>query len=351
MKARDKLGIGSKILQARLSNRARPFFVQYSLINACDGDCVYCNCPNRENPQLTTEEHLRIFDEFARLGTVRVKFLGGEPLLRDDLGELIEGVKSRGMRCAMTTNGYLIPKRFDWVRNLDEIIISIDGDERAHDALRGAGTWRKVMQGIEMCAAEGLDFFLTTVLTRSNLDQVDWMLALARRLGVMANFQMVQHNPEMYGPEASRMVPEREETQGVLRKIIRAKQEGAPVLFTERSYRRTLEWADYHRERVERPGERSPCTAGRYFVEVEPNGDVYPCVLHMGGFQPKNALRDGVEEAWRHAGEHSCFDCYNTWLNENRAIFDLAPSVLVNFWNNYMRRRPRALEAAGQPGG
>jgi len=158
MKARDKLGIGSRILQARLLNRPKPFFVQYSLVNACDGACVYRNCRNRENPQIKTEDHLRIFDEFARLGTVRIKFLGGEPLLRNDLGTLIDGVKSRGMRCAMTANGYRIPRRFDWVRTLDEIIISIDGDQAAHDALRGEGTWSKVMAGIEMCASEGLDF-------------------------------------------------------------------------------------------------------------------------------------------------------------------------------------------------
>jgi hypothetical protein len=60
-------------------------------------------------------------------------------------------------------------------------------------------------------------------------------------------------------------------------------------------------------------------------------------VLQIGTFQPKNAFRDGVEAAWRHASSHSCFDCYNTWLNENRGIFDLHPSILRNFWSNYMR--------------
>jgi hypothetical protein len=70
---------------------------------------------------------------------------------------------------------------------------------------------------------------------------------------------------------------------------------------------------------------------------MEPNGDIYPCVLHVGTFKPKNAARDGVEAAWRHTQRHSCFDCYNTWLNENRAIFDLHPAVLTNFWRHYLR--------------
>ena len=69
--------------------------------------------------------------------------------------------------------------------------------------------------------------------------------------------------------------------------------------------------------------------AGKYFLQLEPNGDIYPCVLQIGSFQPKNAFRDGVEAAWRHASSHSCFDCYNTWLNENRAT-DVPRGTMVN---------------------
>ena len=158
----------------------------------------------------------------------------------------------------------------------------------------------------------------------------------------MANFQLVQHNREMYGQEADSWMPAPAEARDVLRKIIRAKEAGRPVLFTARSYRHTLAWPDHSEERTERSGESSPCMAGRYFVEIEPNGDVYPCVLHMGAFEPKNALRDGAESAWKHASQHACFDCYNTWLNENKAIFRLAPDVVVNFCRNYMRPRTRA---------
>jgi hypothetical protein len=57
-----------------------------------------------------------------------------------------------------------------------------------------------------------------------------------------------------------------------------------------------------------------------------------------------------VEEAWLHAGPHSCFSCYNTWLNENRAVFDLHPSVLGNFWANYLRPRSGPADPAPASG-
>jgi MoaA/NifB/PqqE/SkfB family radical SAM enzyme len=337
--AGQKLRIGTRIAVARLQAKARPFFVQYSLLNGCNAHCAYCNCPNRGDPQLTTEQHRGVLAEFARLGTVRVKFLGGEPLLRDDIDALIGETRRLGMRAAMVTNGFLVPQKFDSIRKLDELVISIDGSEAIHDRQRGRGTWKQVMAAIELCAREKVDFFLSAVVTRDSIGDVDWLLALARRLGVMVNFQIPQSNEEMYGKGARRWMPEPDEIRAVLGRITAAKDAGAPVLFSSRSYRHTIGWPDFGLERVERPGEASPCTAGRYFLQVEPNGDLYPCVLHVGRFVPKNVVRDGVEEAWRNAQGHSCFDCYNTWLNENRAIFDLKPSILANFWRNYMRPR------------
>jgi MoaA/NifB/PqqE/SkfB family radical SAM enzyme len=339
MKRLQKTAIGARILAARLSGRPRPFFVQYSLLNACNARCVYCNSPNREDHPLSFDDHVRVLREFARLGAVRIKFLGGEPLLCPDIDRLAGEVRRRGMRAAVVTNGFLIPERFDLIRELDEIVISIDGNEEAHDRQRGSGSWKKVMRGIDMCAEAKLDFFLTAVVTRASAGQVPWLLELARKLDVMVNFQIPQFNPEMYGPSARSWMPDDAEIRRLVAEIVAAKESGAPVLFTARSYRRTLGWPDFSLERVERPGRTSPCTAGRYFLQMEPNGDIYPCVLHVGTFRPKNAVRDGVEAAWRHAGSHSCFDCYNTWLNENRAIFDLRPAVLGNFWRNYLSGR------------
>jgi MoaA/NifB/PqqE/SkfB family radical SAM enzyme len=339
MKNLDKLRIGSKILIAKATGRARPFFVQYSLLNACNAKCVYCNCPEREDPRASLETHRHTLAEFARLGAVRIKFLGGEPLLHHDIGELVDIARGHGMRTAVVTNGFLVPQRMDVMKRFDEIIISIDGSEPAHDSQRGRGTWKKVMAALDACANAKLDFFLSAVVTRNTMSEVDWLIATAKEYRVSVNFQIPQFNAEMYGPGAKEWMPAPDDIRVLIAKIIAAKEAGAPVLFSARSYGRTLQWEDFSRERDDRPGEASPCTAGKYFLQLEPNGDIYPCVLQIGSFQPKNAFRDGVEVAWRHASSHSCFDCYNTWLNENRGIFDLHPSILKNFWSNYLRPR------------
>jgi MoaA/NifB/PqqE/SkfB family radical SAM enzyme len=342
----DKIRIGAKLAAAKALGRPKPFFIQYSLLNGCNAACVYCNCPKRDDPRADLPTHFRVLDEFARLGAVRIKFLGGEPLLHPHLDVLAARVKSRGMRVAVVTNGFLIPERLDLVKQLDEVVISLDGREAAHDEQRGRGTWKKVMAGIDACADARVDFFLSAVVTRRSLGEIDWLIDTARRYGVMINFQIPQFNPEMYGPSARDWMPSPGDIRQLIAHIIKEKNRGAPVLFSSRSYEHTLQWHDFSQERVEKPGQISPCTAGRYFLQVEPNGDIYPCVLHIGSFTPKNAFTDGVECAWKHASSHSCVDCYNTWLNENRGIFALHPSILKNFWMNYLKPRHESIRGA-----
>ena len=101
MRKRDKAAIGARILSARVTGSPRPFFVQYSLLNGCNARCTYCNSPNRPDDPMSREEHVAALREFARLGAVRVKFLGGEPLLSPDIDFLADEVIRLGMRAAM----------------------------------------------------------------------------------------------------------------------------------------------------------------------------------------------------------------------------------------------------------
>ena len=68
---------------------------------------------------------------------------------------------------------------------------------------------RGVMRAIEVCAGEGLDFFLSAVVTRESAGEIDWLLATARRFGVSVNFQILQSNEEMYGSGAAAHLPEK----------------------------------------------------------------------------------------------------------------------------------------------
>ena len=65
-----------------------PFEVQAVLLNACNLRCSYCNCPELSSATLSTEQWIEIIEKLRSVGTMRIKWQGGEPTLRPDFSKL-----------------------------------------------------------------------------------------------------------------------------------------------------------------------------------------------------------------------------------------------------------------------
>jgi len=79
-----------------MSEEPRPYTLVAELTYRCPLRCVYCSNPtdwNRHADALTTDDWLRVFREAEALGVVQLNLTGGEPLLRDDLEQLVEGAR------------------------------------------------------------------------------------------------------------------------------------------------------------------------------------------------------------------------------------------------------------------
>ncbi len=118
------LRMGSGVLGHKFFGLARPLNVMLAVTDRCNSRCRYCNIPGRGHPDETTEQLLKLIDEIAAAGAVRLGLWGGEPLLRDDIGELVDHAKSRGLYVTMDTNGLLWPERAAELRALDHVIFA-----------------------------------------------------------------------------------------------------------------------------------------------------------------------------------------------------------------------------------
>ena len=93
----------------------------------------------------------RLIDD-VRQWKPTITLFGGEPLMYKGMFQLVEHIKSSGLRCNMITNGVML-KHF--AKNIvdsgmDEIIWSLDGPEDIHDQIRGRnGTFSRAVEGIE----------------------------------------------------------------------------------------------------------------------------------------------------------------------------------------------------------
>ncbi len=160
---------------AGCDGRAVPLVTNFAVTARCVCRCWHCSFSNREaTDQLSTAELVRSVDQVQQLGAAVIGFTGGEPLLRDDLEDIISSVDERSMSLLFTTGWDLDRAR---VRRLKEAglgipVLSLDHHTaERHDAGRGVkGTFERTLAAIRLFQEEGFYVAVSFVPTRALLD-------------------------------------------------------------------------------------------------------------------------------------------------------------------------------------
>jgi len=165
--------------------------VVWNMTKRCNLKCVHCYAQavavDGGDP-INTAQAKAMISDLAAYGTPVMLFSGGEPLVRQDLTELAHHATAQGMRAVISTNGTLITK--DKARELKSVGlsyvgISVDGLEAIHDKFRGVpGAFKKTLQGIENCKAEGLKVGMRFTINKRNWTEIPGVFDLIRDLEV-----------------------------------------------------------------------------------------------------------------------------------------------------------------------
>jgi MoaA/NifB/PqqE/SkfB family radical SAM enzyme len=306
-----------------------PFEVQAMLLNACNLKCLYCRCPEVKTSLLTTEQWRGIIRGLGALGTLRIKFQGGEPTMRRDFRELCAEAQRAGILTAVITNGVGLTDQPELLDHLNEIVFSLDAVTPAiNDRIRGEGTHAQVVAAIDLAVSRRLPTYVNMVVGRDTLDEIEPMLAFCEARGVSLNAQPVVFGTQYYDESGRHLALSAEETRAMHRQLAEWKRRGRRLMFSPAVYARVASWSDYG-QLTQRSAGRSACMAGRYYVHIEANGDVHPCVQHGATFTPKNIATDGLEAALGHVQQHNCGDCFSAYLNERKRLFALRPAALL----------------------
>ena len=94
-----------------MSTAPRPYTLVAELTYRCPLRCVYCSNPvdfHRSRAELSTDEWKRVFSQAAELGIMQLHLSGGEPVLRDDLTELIRHARAHDLYTNLITGGTLL---------------------------------------------------------------------------------------------------------------------------------------------------------------------------------------------------------------------------------------------------
>jgi len=177
-------------LRYSADNSFSPVIV-YNCTSRCNLACLHCYSSSESddcNSELTTAEAKQLLSQLSEVNCPVVLFSGGEPLLREDLFELLAEAKRLRLRTVISTNGTLIDS--DTANKLAErgvgyVGISIDGQERFHDEFRKSkGSFKSAVAGVENCRKAGLKTGLRFTITKQNAGQIPAVFDIAASRGV-----------------------------------------------------------------------------------------------------------------------------------------------------------------------
>ena len=320
---------GLAVLKGNAAGVSYPLFVTLATNNACQSHCKYCKIPKRQQRELTTEEIFRLIDEIAAMGTQRLGIWGGEPLLRADIIDIVKHAHDAGLYVTLDSNGYLLPQKREILDHLDHIIISLDGPKEAHDANREEGSWEKVMAAIN-CVPPGMTLWTITVLTKHNIDKVDWILDEAEKRKFIPTFQVLHHS-ENFGIN-DELRPSPEEYRKCLAYLRDQKKKGRAIGTSIGCFDHLINWQDYTKNMSPDGSECwKKCWGGKFFVNVDANGDLYPCSLVIGSAPAPNFLEHGFAEAYKRITPPPCQSCLATCFTEYNLLLSLNAKTIMQW--------------------
>lgn len=158
--------------------------------SACNCRCVMCDIwkGNKNLKRLTEDDVKGLLSSLKKYGTRQVVMSGGEALLNPDFFLFCELLKKQKIKITVLSTGLTLKKNADqllqWV---NDIIVSLDGDEETHDRIRNvAGAFTKLKEGVQYIKAKMPAYRITarTVIHRLNFRKWKTIIDSAKEIGV-----------------------------------------------------------------------------------------------------------------------------------------------------------------------
>jgi len=158
--------------------------------SACNCRCVMCDIwkDNKNLKQLTEQDITGLLSSLRKFGTQQVAMSGGEALLNPNFFKLCEILKKENISITLLTTGLSIKKNAEQlIKWVDEIVVSLDGDEPLHDAIRNIpGAFGKLKDGVQYIKLLDPAYRITarTVIHRLNFRNWESIIKAAKTMGI-----------------------------------------------------------------------------------------------------------------------------------------------------------------------
>jgi len=270
-----------------------PYRVDAVLTYRCNNKCPHCYVGRKNSfPEMDTKKWQQIIKKLWNIGIPHITFTGGEPTLRKDLPELVGYAEEMGLVTGVITNGRLLSKQLvnELVSaGLDHIQITLESyNKETHNKMVGTDGWEETVEGIKNCLDSPLYVLTNTTITTDNCEEIENHIDFLKSIGV----KKFAYNSLIYsgrGLDVGTGIDEEDIGTYVRRIKKRADELGMDFIWYTPTHYCIFD------PLLEGVGLKQ-CSAAKYNVAIEPNGDVIPCQSYFE--RMGNILTDPWEKIW-----------------------------------------------------
>ncbi|WBW97319.1 radical SAM protein [Oceanirhabdus sp. W0125-5] len=274
------------------SRRRAPISFHIAVTHRCMYNCSYCSARGRGyGNELTTEQWKKVFKELQDMGTSVIGLTGGEPLLREDIEDLIGAFDERSSVVLFTTGKDLTLEKAKKLkdRGLFGVGISLDTvNPDKHNATRGfKEAYKYAIEGIKNSKEAGLYTIIQTVVLERDLDEnkLYELFQLGKEMGVheIKILEPIMSGELMNKPQEKGVFYSSEARKKLIEIGLRANKSGRFPKITTFAYTESKE--------------RYGCGAGTQHSYITAQGNLYPCDFVPMDFG--NVSEESVEFLWK----------------------------------------------------
>lgn len=295
MRFYDPINLLIRLLKIKFFNDGFPFVVRWDITTRCPMQCRYCDIWKMGIEELDTDTILRIIKEMAQAGVKKISFSGGEPLLKQDICEIVNYTKKQGISAEINSTGYLFADKAEKLKSLDLIKLSIDGPKEIHDAIRGRkGAYDFVIEAAQAAKKQRIPFRFCVTLSGYNIQYIDFLLQLARDFNGKIVFQPLKDirylkHCSFISKTDEQLFPASEQFQKAIDVLFKCCNEEKYLICNSlQTLKHIYYWPKYL---------KLQCWGGKIFCMINPSGEISPCDRLFYDVQLPNCARTSFSQA------------------------------------------------------
>lgn len=307
----------------------RPFVLSHSVNARCNMRCGFCEYWKKAGEEPTLEEVLKLLEDAKTFGIGVYNAWTVEPLLRKDLPQIMAHAKKLGLVTSMVTNGKLLYDRAEELKDVDYLSVSVDGI-KSYKEIRKMD-FETLLKGLKKAIEvrkiqnKKNPILMNCVLTGKNLDDIETLILLAKKLEVKISFEPVHRFPGISEETWKEIgIHDTEKFKNTINRIIELKEQGYTVI-NSKTYLKMVRDGDMN----------YTCRASGIIMNVIHDGTLETCRVQNESLG--NVIWDGFESVWKNSEERrkeivkNCNGCLFFGYTENSLMQSLNPEVLMHY--------------------